>query len=169
MRYLLLVLGMMAVLAPAFAANLPLDVDADRLEVDQGGGHAVFTGNVKAVRGDWTMTAARADIDYSTDSKGKKSGGDIKEVVATGNVVITRHNSLSPNDVATGDKAVYTPATNKLVMTGGVVKLTRGGHTLTGTRLDYDTANGQAVMQGGASGGSGRVHAHFQNEGNESK
>jgi lipopolysaccharide export system protein LptA len=161
---------MLSVVAfPAFAANVPLDVDADRLEVDQGGGHAVFTGNVKAVRGDWTMTAARADIDYNTDGKGKKSDGDIREVVATGNVVITRHNMISDNDVATGDKAVYTPGTNKLVLTGSAVKLTRGGHTLTGTRLDYDTASGQAVMQSPGGGNGGRVHAHFQSEGNGSK
>jgi lipopolysaccharide export system protein LptA len=166
MRYVWLL--MLSVVAfPAFAANVPLDVDADKLEVDQGGGHAVFTGNVKAVRGDWTMTSARADIDY--DTGGKKSGGDIKEVVATGNVVITRNNTLSPDDVATGDKAVYTPGTSKLVLTGSAVKLTRGGHTLTGTRLDYDTASGQAVMQNQGGNNGGRVHAHFQSEGNGSK
>ena len=49
---------------------------------------------------------------------------------------------------------------NKLVMTGGTVLLTRGGHTIAGTRLDYDTKAGTAVMSGGSAG----VRAHFQSE-----
>jgi lipopolysaccharide export system protein LptA len=160
MKYWLLVLSVLSF--PAFAAG-PLDVTSDRLEVDQGSGNAVFTGNVVAVRGDLTVTSARTVIDYSG---GKKGSGDVKTVTATGNVKIVRKNSDAPDDTATGETAVYNPGTGKLVMTGGTVLLTRGGHTVQGTRLDYDTAAGQAVMQGGGGpdGSGGRVRAHFQSE-----
>ncbi|HEX2859882.1 MAG TPA: LptA/OstA family protein [Alphaproteobacteria bacterium] len=131
------------------AENSPLDVTSDRLEVDQQNGHAVFIGNVKAVRGGITLTAMQADVSYGTSKN-----SDIDTVVATGNVVITREGG----DTARGEKAVYTPSNGKLVLTGGTVTLTRGGHTVQGNRLDYDTVAGQAVMQGGGAG----VRAHFQ-------
>lgn len=136
-------------LAVQAAENSPLDVTSERLEVDQQSGHAVFIGNVKAVRGAVTLTAAQADVSYGTSKN-----SDIDTVVATGNVVIIREGG----DTAKGDKAVYTPASGKLVMTGGTVTLTRAGHTVQGSRLDYDTIAGQAVMQGGSTG----VRAHFQ-------
>jgi lipopolysaccharide export system protein LptA len=153
MNYLLILPLLLSAL-PVWAAMdaRALDVTAERLEIDQKAGHAVFIGRVRAVRGDLTLTAARADVHYGTGGRG------IESIVADGAVVITR--AGTPPDEARGAHGVFTPGDGKLVLTGGDVVLNRGGQVLHGTRLDYDVNGQKALLQGGGAG----VKGHFEPE-----
>ena len=116
--------------------SLPVEVESDRLAVDQASGLATFTGNVTVRQGEMTITAAEARVDYTPDGKG------IDKVHLTGRVLF-----VSPTDAAEADEAVYTIATGEVVLTGDVL-LTQGSTTISGGRLVYNLDAGTGVMDG---------------------
>ena len=117
-------------------SSLPVEVESDTLTVDQGTGEAVFTGNVKVVQGDMTITSERARVEYTP------GGNEVQKVFFYEDVLFT-----SPTDAAQGDEAVYTLATGEVIMTGNVL-LTQGATTIAGPRLVYNLDAGTGVMEG---------------------
>lgn len=87
------------------------------------------------------------------------SDGDLRRVEASGNVYF-----VTPDQTMRGDRAVYTLASNEVVVTGDVI-LTQGQNVLTGGRLVYNTRTEAARMEGPA---NGRIRGVFypQNSGN---
>ena len=63
-------------------SNLPVEVTADNLDVDQEDGTAIFTGNVKIGQGDMRLSAPRVLVVYKEDQSG------IKTLQATGGVTL---------------------------------------------------------------------------------
>ena len=64
-----------------------------------------------------------------------------------------------------GDRAVYTPDTGEVVVTGDVI-LTQGQNVLTGGRLVYNVNTEAARMEGAPRGAAGRrVQGVFYPEG----
>lgn len=116
--------------------SLPVEVEADRLAVDQANGQATFTGNVKVTQGEMTITAGEARVEYTPDGKG------IDKVLLSGRVLFA-----SPTDAAEADEAVYTIASGEVVLTGDVL-LTQGATTISGGRLVYDLDAGTGAMDG---------------------
>lgn len=121
-----------------FDRDAPVEVSADTLEVDQGTGRAVLTGNVVIAQGDMRLSARRVVVDYATVD-GKRR---IERLNATGDVII-----ISGEDAAEGQEAVYTLATSGIVMTGDVV-VTQDGNTLAGDALTIDLASGAGTVTG---------------------
>lgn len=117
-------------------SSLPVEVESDSLQVDQGTGEAIFTGNVKVVQGDMTITSDRARVEYTP------GGNEVNKVFFFGDVLF-----VSPTDAAEGEEAVYTLATGEVVMTGNVL-LTQGTTTIAGPRLVYNLDAGTGVMEG---------------------
>lgn len=117
-------------------SSLPVQVESDALEVDQGTGEAIFTGNVKVVQGEMTITSERARVEYTP------GGNEVNKVFFSGNVLFT-----SPTDAAEGEEAVYTLASGEVVITGNVL-LTQGATTISGARLVYNLDAGTGVMEG---------------------
>ena len=135
-------------------SNAPVDVAADRLEVQDRADRAVFVGNVKATQGALTLDTARLTIAYSSGGEGIQ----IQRLDASGGVVVT-----SPSEVARGNFAVY-DLDRKLITLIGDVRLAREGSTINGSRLLIDLNSGRAVIDGGAPGvgqSGGRVTGHF--------
>ena len=105
--------------APAVSAlkghdsNAPVDVEADRIEVQDRADRAVFSGNVHAVQGDLQMDAPRVTVAYS----GGAGGTQIQRLDASGGVKVT-----SPTETATGQFAIYDLTKRLITMLGGVVK-----------------------------------------------
>ena len=65
-------------------SNAPVDVTADRIEVQDRADRAVFSGNVVATQADLKLTAPRLTVAYSN------SGGiEIQRIDATGGVTVT--------------------------------------------------------------------------------
>ena len=81
--------------------------------------------------------------------------GTLTRVEATGNVYF-----VTPEQTIRGDRAVYTPANDTIVLTGDVI-LTQGENVMTGGRLTYNTRTEAAEMDGA---GNGRVQGVFYPE-----
>ncbi|HYI65167.1 MAG TPA: lipopolysaccharide transport periplasmic protein LptA [Allosphingosinicella sp.] len=125
-------------------SNAPVDVAADRIEVQDRADRAIFSGNVDARQGSLRLTAARVTVAYAS------SGGiDIKRLEASGGVTLR-----TPAETATGQFAIY-DLDRRLVTMIGNVRLTQGANHVQGARLVLDLASGRAVMDGGAAGAPG--------------
>lgn len=135
-------------------SNAPVDVAADRIEVQDRTDRAIFSGNVVATQGSLTLNAPRVTVAYSS------SGGiDINRIDATGGVSIR-----SPGESVVGQTAIYDLAGRQITMVGGVT-LTQGRNQVKGGRLVIDLNSGRAVMEGGGPRGTsnegGRVTGRF--------
>lgn len=119
--------------------NAPVDVAADRIEVQDRADRAVFSGNVQVRQGNLTLSAPRLTVAYSD------SGGiQIERLDASGGVTVR-----SPSETARGQYAIYDTSSRLITLVGGVV-LTRGESQVRGGRLVLDLESGRAVMDGGA-------------------
>uniref|UniRef100_UPI003B520715 lipopolysaccharide transport periplasmic protein LptA n=1 Tax=Roseovarius indicus TaxID=540747 RepID=UPI003B520715 len=117
-------------------SNLPVEVTADNLDVDQEDGTAVFTGNVKIGQGDMRLSAPRVLVVYKEDQSG------IKTLQATGGVTL-----VSGQDAAEASRADYNIETGMIEMQGDVLLL-QGTNALSSETMVVDTRAGTARMSG---------------------
>jgi lipopolysaccharide export system protein LptA len=123
--------------------DAPVDVAADRIEVQDRADRAVFSGNVVVRQAEMTLSAARLTVAYSD-----VGGIQIRRIDASGGVTVR-----SPSETASGNFAIYDLDRRIITMLGGVT-LTRGQSHVRGARLVLDLDSGRAVMDGGAVGGA---------------
>jgi lipopolysaccharide export system protein LptA len=140
-------------------SNAPVDVSADRIEVQDRADRAIFNGNVHVVQTDLTLDTARLTVAYSGGVSGDNSGGPkIHRLDAAGGVTVH-----SPSETAKGDFGIY-DLDRKLITLIGNVQLTRDQNLVNGARLVIDLDSGRAVIDGGPPGvnqSGGRVTGHF--------
>ena len=140
-------------------ANAPVDVDADRIEVQDRADRAIFSGNVKVRQGGLSLDAARLTVAYSRAG----GGPTIQRLDASGGVSVR-----SASESATGSFAIYDLNRRLITMIGGVT-LNQGSNTVRGGRLVIDLNSGRSVIDGSAVGGTpgvsgsggGRVTGRF--------
>jgi lipopolysaccharide export system protein LptA len=134
--------------------NAPVDVAADRIEVQDRADRAIFSGNVIVRQSDLTLTAARLTVAYTN-----AGGIQIERLDASGGVTVR-----SPSETARGQFAIY-DLDNRLITLLGGVTLTRGDSRVSGGRLVIDLSTGRAVMDGAGPAGTrsegGRVTGTF--------
>src|SRR5437879_10631935 len=135
----------------------PIQIEAASLEMHDKQKEATFSGNVKVVQGDTTMTSKALVVFYDSGSPAAAPAGNakpvkgapmqsatpgpggsssIKRLEAHGNVVVTQK-----DQVVTGETAVFDTRSNLITMLGGVV-LTQGKNVLRGDRLLVDMTTG---------------------------
>jgi lipopolysaccharide export system protein LptA len=136
-------------------SNAPVDVAADRIELQDRADRALLTGNVNVRQAELTLTAQRLTVAYT-----RAGGTQIQRLDAAGGVTVT-----SPSETARSRFAIYDLNRRLITMLGGVV-LTRGGNEVRGARLVIDLDSGRATVDGsavggGASGQGGRVTGRF--------
>jgi lipopolysaccharide export system protein LptA len=131
-------------------SNAPVDVSADRIEVQDRADRAIFSGNVVARQAEMTLTAARVTVAYANTG-----GVQIKRLDATGGVTVT-----SPGERASGDVGIY-DLDQRIITLVGSVSLVRGDSRVKGGRLVIDLRSGRAVVDGGGPGSNGRVSGTF--------
>jgi lipopolysaccharide export system protein LptA len=145
----------------------PIQIEAASLEMRDKKKEATFSGNVKVVQGDTTMTskslvvfydsgpapAASSSAPAAAAPKGAKSGtmqaatpgpggsSSIRRLEARGSVVVTQK-----DQVVTGDTAIFDPRANLITMAGGVV-LTQCKNVLKGDRLKVDMTTGVSRVE----------------------
>jgi lipopolysaccharide export system protein LptA len=155
----------------------PIQIEAASLEMRDKKKEATFSGNVKVVQGDTTMTSKALVVFYDSNSgeakpapanppKGAKSapaqpmqaaspgpGGSssIKRLEARGSVVVTQK-----DQIVTGETAIFDTKANLITMAGGVV-LTQCNNVLRGDRLLVDMTTGVSRVESD----SGRVQGLF--------
>ena len=134
-------------------SNAPVDVVADRIEVQDRADRAIFAGNVHVTQGNLALDTVRLTVAYAS------SGGiQIQRLDASGGVTVK-----SPSETARGDFGVY-DLDRKLITLVGNVRLNRGESQILGSRLVIDLNSGRAVIDGGPAGvaqSGGRVKGHF--------
>ena len=144
--------------------NQPIQIEAASLEMRDKKKEATFSGHVKVVQGDTTMTSKTLVVFYESNqqgsgtlpagAKGAKTtvpmqaatpgpGGasSIKRLEAHGNVVVTQK-----DQVVTGETAIFDTKTNLITMLGGVV-LTQCKNVLRGDRLLVDMTTGVSRVE----------------------
>lgn len=137
--------------------NAPVDVSADRIEVQDRADRAVFTGNVHAVQAEMTLDTPRLTVAYSS-ARGGSGNPQIQRLDAAGGVVVK-----SPTETAKGDFGIY-DLNRKLITLIGNVQLNQQQNQINGARLVIDLDSGRAVVDGGPPGinaSGGRVTGHF--------
>lgn len=145
--------GAMAFAAPLVAqalknhnTNAPVDVEADRIEVQDRADRAIFSGNVRVQQAEMTLTAARLTVAYA-NRQGNDGGVQIQRLDAAGGVVVR-----SPGETARGQFAIYDLNRRQITMLGGV-SLDQGANTVRGGRLVINLDTGRSVIDGSAVGG----------------
>jgi lipopolysaccharide export system protein LptA len=145
----------------------PIQIEAATLEVRDKKKEATFSGNVKVIQGDTTMTSKTLVVFYDQEAApsaakpaakpiaaatpGPGGSSSIRRLEAKGSVVVTQK-----DQVVTGDTAVFETKTNLVTMRGGVV-LTQGKNVLRGDRLVVDMTTGVSRVESD----SGRVQGLF--------
>ena len=142
----------------------PIQIEAASLEMRDKKKEATFSGNVKVVQGDTTMTSKSLVVFYDSGPaapaspqpaapKGSKSGSmqsatpgpggssSIRRLEARGSVVVTQK-----DQVVTGETAIFDPRANLITMAGGVV-LTQCKNVLKGDRLKVDMTTGVSRVE----------------------
>lgn len=128
----------------------PVDVEADRIEVQDRADRAVFSGNVRVRQGAMTLDAARLTVAYASGGGGGSGGGiNIQRLDASGGVVVR-----TASETARGSVAIYDLNRRLITMVGGVT-LEQGANRINGGRLVIDLNSGRSVIDGSAVGGSG--------------
>ena len=160
----------------------PIQIEAASLEMRDKKKEATFSGNVKVIQGDTTMTSKTLVVFYESSSAaapppanskapaksapapsapmqaatpGPGGASSIKRLEARGNVVVTQK-----DQVVTGETAVFDTKTNLVTMLGGVV-LTQNKNVLRGDRLVVDMTTGVSRVESD----TGRVQGLFQSSG----
>jgi lipopolysaccharide export system protein LptA len=160
----------------------PIQIESATLEMRDKKKEATFSGNVKVIQGDTTMTSKSLVVFYESNSAaapppanskapaksapvqaapiqsatpGPGGASSIKRLEARGNVVVTQK-----DQVVTGETAVFDTKTNLVTMLGGVV-LTQGKNVLRGDRLLVDMTTGVSRVESDG----GRVQGLFQSSG----
>lgn len=116
--------------------SLPVEVQADSLQVNQADGTAVFTGNVVVTQGEMKMTAGAVNVEYSKDKQA------VSKLFASGGVTLK-----SGADAAEAAEATYTIDSGDVVMTGNVL-LTQGQAAISGQTLVLNLSSGTGKMEG---------------------
>ena len=149
----------------------PIQIEAASLEMRDKKKEATFSGNVKVVQGDTTMTSKSLVVFYDggAGAQGGAQGGAkpakaapaatpgpegssaIRRMEARGSVVVTQK-----DQVVTGETAVYDTKTNMITMQGGVV-MTQCKNVMRGDRLTVDMTTGVSRVESD----SGKVQGMF--------
>jgi lipopolysaccharide export system protein LptA len=107
-------------------------------------------GRAEVVQG---QNRLRADV-----ISGSGVNSEIDRIEASGNVYF-----VTPEQTIRGDRAVFTLSDNEVVMTGDVI-VTQGENVMTGGRLTYNPATRAVTMAGGAGSNGGRIRGVFYPE-----
>ena len=126
---------------------------ADKLDVDNQNQLAVFTGAVKAIQGDVTITSDVLEVYYDKDAKeqqGEKpkseglmdQNGKVRKVVAIGHVRIKQKDRM-----AVGSKATYWAGGRRMLLEGKAT-VWRGKNQVSGEKITVYLDQDRSVVHG---------------------
>lgn len=121
----------------------PVNLRADRIEIDQKKGTSLYRGQVVLTQGTLRMTAARAEA--------RNRGNKVDTVTAEGKPVTFRHRPAGATEYIQGQAGrVHYRVPEQLVDFGGNVNLQRGRDTFRSAQAHYDIAARQVIAEGNA-------------------
>lgn len=136
-------------------SNGPINIDANRLDIDDTGKRAVFTGNVRAQQTGSNMTTPELEVFYegegmmggASDPATPAAGGQagkLKRIVAKKPVVMKRENG----DVVTSDTADFDALAQTALLMGDVIMTSGTDRRASSNRVEIDEASGAIVLAG---------------------
>ncbi len=135
-------------------SNAPIDTTADEMEVINSKCLVVFRGSAEALQGKSRLRAHTISV-YSrpkgTSTGGQPDCGATQRIEADGDVYF-----VSPDQHARGDHAVYTAASDQIVITGNVI-VVQGNNVARGDRLTIQVATKAAKLESNVKG-AGQPH-----------
>lgn len=141
----------------------PLHIVSDKMIAQRDNAMVEFIGNAKATQTDSVLLADSIKIFFSENADQaadpnlkNKQQGNIKQIIATGNVDYT-----SGDRKAFADKAVYTTVDGTLILTGEAPKLVTGTSFVTGKKITLFRNQDRILVE---SDGNKRVEALFNPE-----
>lgn len=130
------------------APSPPVTITADELVSDDTTETAEFIGNVKVVRGDYTLTADRLKVHYKRSDRpsSPKAVGraNIREIIADGHVRI-----VSTDLVATAERAAYDAQKRMIELSGEESTVASGGGTISGSNITLFLDTDEFHVDGG--------------------
>ena len=136
-----LIILLMAV--PVFSAEplfkstkAPIDITADRLDIDQQKGQAIFKGKVIARQDKMTLQADTMTILFV------EKENDVKEIIANGSVTINLDKKR-----ATCETAHFYTADNKVILTGKPL-LREGENVIEGEKIIFFLNEERSIVEG---------------------
>ena len=136
--------------------NAPVDIEADKLIVEDQKKEAVFTGDVKAVQGDFIIHTSEMHAFYSgeaglstaTAAAGAqaKTPAQLTKIEAKGKVLVTS----KANQQVTGDWAIFDTKANTVTVGGDEVIVTQDKNIVRCNKLSIDMPTGQSTCIGSA-------------------
>ena len=136
----------------ALSGNKPIQIESDKLQVQDDEGTATFSGNVKVVQGDTVMQAGFMTVYYARDGGGSAATGssEIDRIDVKDKVYIR-----SDDQEATADQGVFNMKTEIVELTGKQVVLSQGDNVLVGCKLTVYLKTGEARVEGCPGAGTG--------------
>lgn len=116
--------------------DLPVEVAADQLAVNQQDGTATFTGAVVITQGEMILSAGQVLVNYKEDSK------KIASLEASGGITM-----VSGEDAAEAQNALYDIDAGTVLLTGNVL-LSQGQNVMSGERITINLETGTATAAG---------------------
>lgn len=144
-----------ALFAPS---NGPINIDSQRLDINDTGKMALFTGSVVARQAGSSLTTPELEVFY--EGEGMMAGsaakpvaagmpasdaGKVKRIVAKKPVVMKRENG----DVVTSDSAEFDAQAKTALLVGEVVMTSGADRRATSKQVDIDEAKGIVQLSGG--------------------
>ncbi|MEM1234665.1 MAG: LptA/OstA family protein [Pseudomonadota bacterium] len=147
---LLRVLTVCALMVPSFAlaqglqvafagfnqdGDLPIEIAADSMAIDQVDGSALLTGNVVIGQGELRLAAPRVTVNYADT-------GGISRIFAEGGVTF-----VTPEEEAESRTALYELSDDSIFLSGDVL-LIQGSNAVSSDTMRVDLASGTALLEG---------------------
>jgi len=152
-------------LAQLSAGNGPIEISADRFELDDFRQEAIYNGNVDVIQGPSRLRAENVVVRYLSKEEQEiarqtaidpdASVGVLKEIEADGGGYY-----ITPTEKVTAEKGIY-QASKEIIVMSGDVKVINVDGVIAGSHLVIDLVKGRYIMDGGGQGG--RVRTVFDN------
>jgi lipopolysaccharide export system protein LptA len=125
-------------------SSVPIQIEADQLEVRDPEKLAVFSGHVRVRQGETLLEAPALRVSYSGEPGPEGIPGSQVSRIEAGPGVVVR----SGDKTASADRAVLDMDSDLITMSGNVV-LTEGPNVVRGERLIINLATKQGRIEGG--------------------
>ena len=139
----------------------PIEITADRFELDDVKHEAIYYGNVDVIQGQSRIRANEVIVSYWSKESQQQLGaaatgsiGALKEIRANGEVYY-----ITPAEKVKADRGVYVAAKERITLSGNVL-VTNAEGVIAGAHLVIDIPKGRYNMDGGGVGG--RVTSVFE-------
>ncbi|MEX3011226.1 LptA/OstA family protein [Hoeflea sp. TYP-13] len=127
----------------ALSGDQPIQIESDKLQVQDEKGTAIFSGNVKVVQGKTTMQSGHMTVYYAKEEGASTTGSSKIDRIDVKDKVYIK----SENQEATADRGVFDMISETVELTGERVVLSEGENVFVGCKLTVFVKSGEAKLE----------------------